>query len=93
MVKPARLPDCKPIEHILGELGCAISSMDNLPQNLGELCQELLDKMAYIPVELDLPQLPSNDIRYAHAAKFSNINKCHRKFTKIHIKQNSANNT
>ena len=28
--------------------------------------------------------------RYTHAANFSNIHKCHPKFTKIHIKQNSA---
>ena len=31
--------------------------------------------------------------RYAHAGNSSNINKCHYKFTKIHIKQNSAYNT
>ena len=28
--------------------------------------------------------------RYAHAANFSNIDKFHHRFTKIHIKQNSA---
>ena len=32
-------------------------------------------------------------LRYAHAAYFSNIDKCHHKFTKIHIKENSAYNT
>ena len=31
--------------------------------------------------------------RYAHAANVSNTDKCHHKFTKIHIKQNSAYNT
>ena len=31
-------------------------------------------------------------IRYAHAANFSNIIKCHQNFTQIHIKQNSAYN-
>ena len=30
---------------------------------------------------------------YAHAANFSNIDKCHRNFSKMHIKQNSAYNT
>ena len=30
---------------------------------------------------------------YAHAVNLSNINKCHHKYTKIHIKQNSAYNT
>ena len=28
--------------------------------------------------------------KYAHAADFSNINKCHHKFTKVHIKQSSV---
>ena len=141
MEQPARYPHCNPIEYIWDELGSAITSMDNLPQNLGELCQALLDKWAEIPVEClqrlvasmpqrlvviiaarcgntwywpgkqkttqqaalwkkikfvwpDLPNLPSHDIyRYAHAANFSNINKCYHKFTKIHIKQNSAYNT
>ena len=32
-------------------------------------------------------------LRYARAVNFSNINKCHHKFTKIHIKQNNAYNT
>ena len=31
--------------------------------------------------------------RYAHAANFADITKCHHKFTKAHIKQNSAYNT
>ena len=37
MEQPARSPDCKPIEHMWGELGGAITSMDNPPQNFGEL--------------------------------------------------------
>ena len=31
--------------------------------------------------------------RYAHTANFSNISKCHHKFTKVHFKQNSVYNT
>ena len=38
-------------EHIWDSLGCAITSMDNSPQNLGELRQALLGKWAEIPVE------------------------------------------
>ena len=37
MEKPPRSPDCNPIEHLWDELGQAISSMDNPPQNLDEL--------------------------------------------------------
>ena len=35
--QPARSLDCNPIEHIWDELGRAITSMDNLPRNVGEL--------------------------------------------------------
>ena len=41
----------------------------------------------------DLPQYHSKKFKYAHGVKFSNINKCHHKFTKLHIKQNSGYNT
>ena len=41
--QPPRSPDCNPIEHLWDELGRAISSMDNPPQNLDELRQALLD--------------------------------------------------
>ena len=51
MGQPARSPDRNPMEHIWCELGCAITSMDNPPQNLGELCQALLHEWAEIPVE------------------------------------------
>ena len=51
MEQPPRSPDCNPIEHIWDELGRAISSMDNPPQNLDELRQALLDKWAQIPVQ------------------------------------------
>ena len=34
MEQPPRSPDCNPIEHLWDELGRAISSMDNPPQNL-----------------------------------------------------------
>ena len=51
MEQPPRLPNCNPIEHLWGELGRAISSMDNPPQNLDELRQALLDKWAQIPVQ------------------------------------------
>ena len=51
MKQPPRLPDCNPIEHLWDELGRAISSMDNPPQNLDELRQALLDKWAQIPVQ------------------------------------------
>ena len=51
MEQPARSPDCIPIDHIWDELGHAITSMDNLPKNLGELHQSLLDKWAATPVE------------------------------------------
>ena len=44
MEQPPRSPDCNPIEHLWDELGRAISSMDNPPQNLDELRQALLDK-------------------------------------------------
>ena len=36
MEQPARSPDYNPINYIWGELGCAITSMDNQPQNLGD---------------------------------------------------------
>ena len=48
MEQPPRSPDCNPIEHLWGELGRAISSMDNLPQNLDELRQALLDKVVVV---------------------------------------------
>ena len=51
MEQPPRSPDCNPIEHLWDELGWAISSMDNPPQNLDELRQALLDKWAQIPVQ------------------------------------------
>ena len=51
MEQPPRTPDCNPIEHLWDELGRAISSMDNPPQNLDELRQALLDKWAQIPVQ------------------------------------------
>ena len=137
--QPARSPDCIPIEHIWDYLGCAITSMDNPPQNLGELLQALLDKWAEIPVK-GLERYVAGMLRhlvailaaggrntcywpgmhktiwdsitqksslfdrinhnyhpmtfsYAYAANFSNSNECHHKYTKIHIKQNSAHNT
>ena len=52
MEQPPRSPDCNPIEHLWDELGRAINSMDNPPQNLDELRQALLDKWAQIPVQL-----------------------------------------
>ena len=51
MEQPPRSPDCNPIEHLWDELGRAICSMDNPPQNLDELRQALLDKWAQIPVQ------------------------------------------
>ena len=51
MEQPARSADCNPIELIWDELGHAITSMEIPPNNLGELCQALLDKWAEIPVE------------------------------------------
>ena len=51
MEQPPRSPDCNPIEHLWDELGRAISSMDNPPQNLDELRQALLDKWTQIPVQ------------------------------------------
>ena len=51
MEQPPRSPDCNPIEHLWDELGRAISSMDNPPQNLDELRQALLDEWAQIPVQ------------------------------------------
>ena len=51
MEQPPRSPDCNPIEHLWDEMGRAISSMDNPPQNLDELRQALLDKWAQIPVQ------------------------------------------
>ena len=51
MEQPARSPDCNPIEHICDEFGHAITSMDNPPQNLGELRQAMLDKWSEIPKE------------------------------------------
>ena len=47
----ARSLDCYLIEHIWEDWGRAITSMDNPPQNLGELRQALLDNRAEIPVE------------------------------------------
>ena len=52
MERPARSPDCNPIKHTWGELGGAITiSMDNPPQNIGELRQAVMDKWSKIPVE------------------------------------------
>ena len=51
MEQPPRSPDCYPIEHLWDDLGRAISSMDNPPQNLHELRQALLDKWAQILVQ------------------------------------------
>ena len=51
METPARSPGCNPIEHIWDELSRASTSMDNFPQNLGELCQALLNKWAENVVE------------------------------------------
>ena len=51
MEQPPRSPDCNTIEHLWDELGQAISSMDNPPQNLDELRQALLDRWAQIPVQ------------------------------------------
>ena len=51
MEQPPRSPDCNPIEYLWEELGQAISSMDNPPQNLDEVRQALLDKWAQIPVQ------------------------------------------
>ena len=51
MEQPPRSPDCNPKEHLWDELGQAISSMDNPPQNLDELHQALLDKRVQIPVQ------------------------------------------
>ena len=51
MVQPSRLPDRNPIKHIWDELGHAITSMENLPPNLGELRQVLLEKWAEISAE------------------------------------------
>ena len=50
MEQLARSPDCNPIKHMWDELGCAITSMGNWPQNIGELYQALLDKWVEIPV-------------------------------------------
>ena len=43
--------ESNPIEHIWDEMGRAIASMDNPPQNLGELHQALLNEWAEIIVE------------------------------------------
>ena len=51
MEQPPRSPHCNPIEHLWDELGWAISSVDDPPQNLDELRQALLDKWAQIPVQ------------------------------------------
>ena len=51
MEQPPRSHDCNPIEHLWDELGRAISSMDNPPQNLDEFRQALLDKWVQIPVQ------------------------------------------
>ena len=51
MEQPPRSPDCNPIEHIWDELGRAISSVGNPPQNLDELRQALLDKCVQITVQ------------------------------------------
>ena len=48
----ARSLDCYLIEHIWEEWGRAITSMDNPPQNLGELRQALLDNWAEMSVQL-----------------------------------------
>ena len=136
----ARSPNCNPIEHSGDGSGHAITSMDNPPQNFGELCKALLDKWAEIPVERLLRLAASKPwclaviitargrntrylpgihkitptgrimqksrffffyqiyhnyhpmtFRYAHGAYFSNINKCHNKFTKIHFKKSAYN--
>ena len=52
MEQPQRSPDCNPIEHLWYELGRAISSMGNPPQNLHELRQTVLDKWVQIPAQL-----------------------------------------
>ena len=52
MVQSTRSSDCNPIEHIWDELGHAITSMENPPQNLGEPHQALSDKWAQITAEL-----------------------------------------
>ena len=51
MEQPPKSPDSNPLEHLWDELGRAISSMDNPPQNLDELCQAMLDKWVKIPVK------------------------------------------
>ena len=51
MEQAAISPDFKPIEHTWDELGRAIASMDNPPQNHHELRQALLEKWTEIPVE------------------------------------------
>ena len=58
MEQPPRSPDCNPIEHLWDELCRAISSMDNPPQNLDELCQALLDKWVQIPVQRLVASMP-----------------------------------
>ena len=51
MEQPPRSPNCNPIEHLWDELGRAMSSMGNPPQNLDEFRQALLHKWAQIPVQ------------------------------------------
>ena len=58
MEQPPRSPDCNPIKHLWDELGRAISSMDNPPQNPDELRQALLDKWAQIPDPCTTPSAP-----------------------------------
>ena len=51
MEQPVRSRDCNPIKHIWDELGHAITSMNNSPQNPGELHQAALDEWPEIPAE------------------------------------------
>ena len=72
MEQPPWSPDCNPIEHLWDELGRAISSMDNPPQNLDELRQALLDKWAQIPVQR-LQRLVASMPRRLAASLFDQI--------------------
>jgi hypothetical protein len=51
MDKPARSPDCNPIEHLWDELARAINNIDYPLKNLNELCQALLVEWAESPAE------------------------------------------
>jgi hypothetical protein len=51
MDKPARSPECNPIEHPWDELGRAINKINCSLQNLNELRQTLLVKWVEIPAE------------------------------------------